>query len=91
MAIDSSLAYTHSDCDFGKRHTVVESKPHDAPGLRRYIRLYKAINSCNGFLIRRILSIIFFIVKKIAVGNALMNLAVTDMVQTTVDLTALRR
>ena len=84
MTVHRRLAYTHCSCDTSERHSITEAQLHHSSCLWRDIIAYQAVNPGYRFLVRPVFSVVFLIVKEIPVGNALMDIAVTDMVEAAV-------
>ena len=84
MAVHSRLAYAHCRCDTPERHPIVEAQLHHSSCLWRDIIAYQAVNPRYRFLVRPLFSVVFLIVEEVAAGYALMDIAVTDMVEAAV-------
>lgn len=84
MTIYGSLAYPHDRRDPGERQPVGKTQFNDAPCLRRDVAAYHAVDPCDCLIIGPAVRVVLLIVEKIAVGNALMYIAVADMVKAAV-------
>ena len=84
MTIYGGLAYPHCRRDLGERQAVGKTQINDAPCLRRDVAAYHAVDPCDCLIIGPAVRVVLLIVEKIAVGNALMYIAVADMVKAAV-------
>ena len=84
MTVNGSLADVHGRRYAGKRQPFGKSQLDDSPRLRRNLMADKRINLVDGLVVRPVFRVIFIGVEKIQTGTALMNPAVTDMIETAV-------